>query len=1150
VARTIYALLVGIDKYEPPVPPLRGCVNDVEAFATYLNERVANSQGFALSLKTLKDEDAKREDVVKAFQDHFKDATKEDVALFYYSGHGSQEQAPEEFWALEPDHLDETLVLFDSRKPGSWDLADKEIAKLIGDLAAKGPHVAVILDCCHSGSGTRDVSTAVRRAPTDLRKRPIESFLVTPAEAQAAASTRGADAKAPSRYTPPDGRHVLFAACRDDQEAKEYVGDGQHRGAFSFFLNDSLKSAAGVPTYRDLFTRTSAGVYNVALNQSPQLEATRSDDLDATFLDGAIQPAPATFTARFHQGHWTINGGAATGIPAPSGSETTRLALYAFDAKAADLADLSKAVAKAKVESVQPASSVLSIEGGAALDQNTTYKAVILSLPAPPLLIRLEGDDAACGLVRQAIAAAAPEGGPSLFIREIKPQETPDFRLLARDGQYIIARPGDDRPLVGQIDGLNQPGAHRAVERLEHIARWTQTARLANPASSIKPDDVALTVLVGGQEVKGKEIRLEYGFENGAQVKPSFKVKITNNSTRPLYCGLLDLTQRFGVSAGLLTAGYVRLEPNQTVWANQDREIRASVPDEVWKQGIVEYRDLLKLIVCTQEFDPRRLEQPNLDMPRSKAVDRTRSLGRDGSLNRLMRKVQTRELETDDPPNLDDWQATEISFTTVRPQLSTPVPAAGQPEAALGQGVKLEPHPALRAQARLESAPLATRSLGSIQLPRLLVDDPAVSQPLTFTATRGVDPGLSVLELTEVSDPSVVTPDSPLRLTVPVTLKDDEHVLPVAYDGEFFLPLGRVDRRAADETVIALDRLPRPVVDSRSLTGAIRIFFQKVISKAVGEDFAYPVLAAADVATDGKITSTRDTAGVRDRVAKANKILLFVHGIIGETATMVPCVQLAKVDGVKPLESLYDLVLTFDYENLGTKIEDNGRLLKQKLAAVGLGPNHGKTLDIAAHSMGGLVSRWFIEREGGNQVVRRLVMLGTPNGGSPWPKVFDWATVALSLGLNQLTRVPWPAWAMGWLAKWVESPTTALNEMLAGAEVQVALNQSTDPGIPYTMIAGNTSLITAAVTPPAPDKPSLFARLIGRVTSPGFLHNVASPFFLGQQNDVAVSVSSMENVAQGRGKPLEVRPVACDHLTYFTDPEGLKALAEVLSGTV
>jgi len=420
---------------------------------------------------------------------------------------------------------------------------------------------------------------------------------------------------------------------------------------------------------------------------------------------------------------------------------------------------------------------------------------------------------------------------------------------------------------------------------------------------------------------------------------------------------------------------------------------------------------------------------------------------------------------------------------------------------------------------------------------------------LTFSVSRGSDPGLSVLELTDVNDSSVVTPDAPLRMTVPLGLQTNEHVVPVAFDGEFFLPLGRVERRSADATVIALDRLPPALVDSRSLGGAIKIFFQKVISKKVGLDFAYPILGAADVAPDGAVTPVRDTFHVRDRVAKANRILLFVHGIIGDTESMVPSVHLAKLADARPLASLYDLVLTFDYENLSTTIEDNGHKLKARLEEVGLRAGHGKSLDIVAHSMGGLVSRWFIEREGGNQIVRRLVMLGTPNGGSPWPRIVDWATVALGLGLNHLTAIAWPASVVGGLAAWMENPTVALHEMLPTSKVIAELRQSADPGIPYVMLAGNTSIIPAAVAPD-PQKGSLLGRLLGRLTSPDLLHKVANPLFLDQANDIAVSFASMENIAVGRKPPFVVRPVACDHLSYFRDPEGLKALVAVLAEAV
>ena len=541
MARTLYALLVGIDDYPSPIPRLQGCVNDIDAFALYLSERVGQGEGVVLKLKTLKNGEATRQAVIDSFRGHLGQAGKGDVALLYYSGHGSQEQSPEEFWKIEPDHLDETLVCVDSRTPGCWDLADKEIAKLIGEVAVKGPHVAVILDCCHSGSGTRAIETVVRRAPTDLRRRPIGSFLVSSGEVEAVAASRDVGA---GRYASPEGRHVLFAACRSDETAKEYSGDGQRRGAFSFFLGDALKGAAGVPTYRELFAHASALVSSQVPDQSPQLEATRSDDLDATFLDGAIRPSPATFTASFRDGRWSINGGATNGIPTPAGDDAARLALYRFDAPADDLRDPARALAMARVEEVLPSSSRLAIDGDAALEPKMTYKALVVSLPTPPLGVRLEGDAMACALVRKALETASPEGKPSPFIHAADNGDTPEFRLVARDGQFVITRPSDDRPLVAQVDGLDEAGAKLAVKRLEHMARWTQTSRLRNPASSIRPGDVKLAVLVDGKDISNREIRLEYCLKDGKQVEPSFLVSMTNTSERTLFCGLLDLTQR------------------------------------------------------------------------------------------------------------------------------------------------------------------------------------------------------------------------------------------------------------------------------------------------------------------------------------------------------------------------------------------------------------------------------------------------------------------------------------------------------------------------------------------------------------------------------------------------------------------------------
>ena len=180
MARKLYGLLVGIDKYPGRVPDLRGCVNDIDAFAEYLQGQAAKGDFEEPQLCLLKSEAATREAIIKGFREHLCQAGPDDIALFYYSGHGSQEQAPEEFWHLEPDRLNETLVCYDSREPGGWDLADKELAKLIHEVSRKNPHTVLILDCCHSGSGTRDgdvAGTAVRKLATDTRQRPLDSFI-------------------------------------------------------------------------------------------------------------------------------------------------------------------------------------------------------------------------------------------------------------------------------------------------------------------------------------------------------------------------------------------------------------------------------------------------------------------------------------------------------------------------------------------------------------------------------------------------------------------------------------------------------------------------------------------------------------------------------------------------------------------------------------------------------------------------------------------------------------------------------------------------------------------------------------------------------------------------------------------------------------
>lgn len=1150
MTRNIYALLVGIDEYLSPVPPLKGCVNDIMAVQEYLQGRVA-TDGNQLHLRTLLNQNATRQAIIDGFRQHLCQAVAEDVVLFYFAGHGSQEEAPEEFWILEPDRLNETLVCFDSRSPGGWDLADKELAKLIAEVAAKNPHMTMIMDCCHSGSATRgnmSEEIAVRQALGDRRKRPLNSFIFSLGEANQLAASHTQEEN-PSGWNFPRGKHIFLSACLNTELAKEYNGDGERRGAFSYFLLDTLKKANGHLSYRDLFKRTNALVRSKVTAQSPQIEATVLGDLDQPFLGGAIAPRTPYFTVCHHKDYgWVIDGGAVHGIPQPVEDETTLLALFPFDSSPEQLRQLSNAVAQAKVLSILPQVSKIQISAIENLNPDTTFKAVVTSLPLPPKGVFITGEEAGVELARTTLLQAGPQNQPSLYIREVTTSEETEFKLVAREGKYFITRPADDRLLAAEIQGYTTATALQVIQRLEHIARWTNITELSSPASShIQPDAVQMVIEQNGQEFQDVQLRLEYRQENGKCKQPSFKVKLKNTSHEPLYCTLLNLTDRYAVSTDLFDGGGLWLQPGQEAWALGGNSIYPIVPEKLWReQGITEVKDILKLLVSTAEFDATLLEQSELDLP-SRSVPTPRR-GK-GTLNRLMNRIPSRDLTAKPEEELyDDWVTSQITITTVRPQQTTLVPR-GNASISLAPHVKLYAHPNLNANARLTTVTDSTGYLGNHMLPPILRAAPGIESFRLNTTTRDAQPHLDALELTQVENFSVVTPTHPLKLVVDTPLLPNEQLLPISYDGEFFLPLGRAHRTLDGKTEIILERLTQPVSEgSRSLTGSIKIFFHKVVSEQLGLKFDYPLLAVADVSSNEVVSYTKKIEQVKARVEQAERIVLYLHGIIGDTQTIVPSVRSAKVevDGQeKSLADLYDLVLTFDYENIKTPIEENAKLLKQRLEAVGLGPNHGKVLHIVAHGLGGLVSRWFIEQQQGHQVVQHLIMLGTPNAGTPWSTVQDWALISLTLGLNGLSQITWPVPLLGMLLKAmnrtvdvIESNDVALDQMHPSSEFLQNLAASPDPKIPYTIIAGNTSIIPAALQSEANLQFNPVERLVQKL----FNKSVAMPF-LGEPNDIAATTYSIKNVNSERHPQPQIQEVACNHLVYFTHPDGLTALA-------
>lgn len=693
MAASVYGLFVGIDKYPDPRAELHGCVSDVTSMRKLLEKRIQPQETFhALELL---DQDATRANILAAFRKHLGQAGPGDIALFYYAGHGSEELAPPEFQGLDTGDKFQTLVCWDSRlqEPDRWDLADKELSGLIAQVAGsdpeKAPHIAIVLDCCHSGSGTRDSDEVTpRQLGGRQSQRPAATFDLSGAAPVGGPTVGG-------RLALPHGRHVLLTACLPTETAKELKINGEPRGIFSYYLQEALQQATdGAPSYRDLFKRISALVRLRVSDQTPQLEAT-DQNVDQPFLGGKVAATRPYFTMSCERFGWVIDGGSIQGIPDPADGKT-ELAL--FDARPdVNLLDLTQAIGRVEVTQVRAGQSVVTatLDGDMPLDQ-PTYKAVVTSAPVRRLAVVFEGDPAALDPVQAALARLSPAGAS--LVRRVDDASQAEYRLRAAAGRYRIYRAAvkvdDDQSdpctLAVASSPINEANAALVAQQLEHIARWVRIAELRNVKSMIADHDVSLQIIPVDERdqelpaLEGPEVRLEYQLRAGVYQPQRFKIRLTNRGQRDYFCSLLDLTQRYRVFAGYLRGGGVNLpagNPPLDVQVLRGSQLvntfPARIPDELLIRGERTYQDTLKLIISTEASDGTLLEQGNLPQAADPA---TSQRGLPANLNALQRLMHRRDRDAFDEDTggatNSDWRTMELLLTTVMPEQYGPNPCA------------------------------------------------------------------------------------------------------------------------------------------------------------------------------------------------------------------------------------------------------------------------------------------------------------------------------------------------------------------------------------------------------------------------------------------------------------------------------------------
>ena len=213
------AVCVGINNYPGIFNDLKGCVNDARDWCAWL-------QGLAFDVRLILDSQATIASVKAALQALVSVTKAGDIAVFTYSGHGTQVV---EAGGDEGDPYDEAICLYDGN------VIDDELRAILQSLHPQGTLV-VISDSYFSGSVTRIAG-----------EKAIPRFIPP------AVPTSGRVARRPFLLPEAGMREILITGCSDSEFSYDAEFNGRPNGAMTAMALQLIQQNPNA-TYREFHT--------------------------------------------------------------------------------------------------------------------------------------------------------------------------------------------------------------------------------------------------------------------------------------------------------------------------------------------------------------------------------------------------------------------------------------------------------------------------------------------------------------------------------------------------------------------------------------------------------------------------------------------------------------------------------------------------------------------------------------------------------------------------------------------------------------------------------------------------------------------------------------------------------------------------------
>ena len=500
-AQEKWALLVGINEYRVDRWKLKGCVNDV----LMTKELLINKFGFPeANVKTLLDEEATADNIRQGIEEWLIAKSKpEDIVYFHFSGHGAQIPDTD---GDEEDGMDEFLCAVDLN-PGNKKtlVTDDQLKELFERIPSK--NVTIITDCCHSGTGTRDISLNRSRA---IDSWELENFaLVEQADGstRAVVMTPPAGSSRPPQAPPPpppaaepppppaevqtapqvsietgNKLQVHISGSHDDQtSADAWIRQGMYAGALTYYWIENLKKAPADLTYRQLIERVRRDLKARKYTQIPQVNGAADRPVFGTKIAAATVPFVVITAARGSSG--TLGVGRLQNV--------TEGSVYAvFPPGETDF--VGEGLGRIRVSRVQATTAQVTAVAGLTLQTGYRAKKLLHNQTIEKLKLLVEGGNAATqGAVKTAL-------GQYPFVEAVESGKHFHQRL-----QLTNTPTGIQASLT--IDGVPGPavGATDATALVEELNSQLESSYAINFLSTLSNDNPPFNVQVWANKASG-----------------------------------------------------------------------------------------------------------------------------------------------------------------------------------------------------------------------------------------------------------------------------------------------------------------------------------------------------------------------------------------------------------------------------------------------------------------------------------------------------------------------------------------------------------------------------------------------------------------------------------------------------------------------